>query len=185
MKNKYLARVLCIAVFYTLLMSNLIADTKSLYMQLEQQGIVHFSDLRSIEDEHIWKLLVISDQGEQLLYVYDQETNTQLSKYSPFGPLDSFIRHQLIEIENSKSPLLASVWHRGVHGEQFILLDPLNDKVLYSVTSSWPLDFKVCESGITITVTGDNDKEGIPLKETHHWYNSELTQISHRSDQLR
>lgn len=180
MKDRYLTHILFIIAFYTLLISNITADTKtkkSTYMQLSQEGIVHFSDLHSIDYE--WKLLVTSEKGVNYLSVFDKETNTLLSTYSHSGLFNSFIRHQLIEVVHSPSPLLASVWQRGVHGEQFMLLDPIKDKVLYSVTSSWPLDFKVCGPSIVIMITGDNGKEGIPLKETHYWNSTEDIQIYH------
>ncbi|MCK4743384.1 MAG: hypothetical protein KAT25_06165 [Sulfuriflexus sp.] len=153
------------------------AKSLATYQLLQQQGVEHFSEVRTEDNEYNWKLLIYRNKGEQFLSVFDQEKNKLVFEYSHQGPLDGYIHHQLIELDGYP-PLIASVWRRGVHGEQFILLDPLNRKILYKLTSAWPLSVQECRQSIAITLSGVTDKEGNPIQETHYWHSPDLIEIS-------
>lgn len=153
--------------------------TKSLktYTQLRQQGVEYFSDVPTVSGEYDWALLVFANKGEQFLSVFDRQTNKPVFQYSHQGALDAFMRLQVIESESYGLPLIASVWRRGVHGEQFILLDPVNREILYRLTSAWPLHIQACHQGIAITLT-DTGTEGSPIHETHLWYGPDNIHIN-------
>ena len=164
---------------FTLQFSNALAnsDVQSLYAKLLQQSIEYFSDAHTEDSEYEWKLLIHSNKGEQFLSVFDQETNNLVFQYSHQGPMDSFIHQQMLSLEGYP-PMIASTWRRGVHGEQFVLLDPLNKKILYKLTSAWPLSFQECNQSIAITLSGYTDVEGNPILETHYWHSPDYIEIN-------
>lgn len=152
------------------------AGVDLLYTKLQQQGVVYFSEVRADSDKYDWKMLVHRNKGGHYLSVFDQESNKLVFQYSHQGPLDGFVYHKIIDW-NGYPPLIASVWRRGAHGEQFILLDPLNKKILYQITSTWPLSAYVCNKSIAITVSRDTDAQGNPVLETHNWHSPEYVEI--------
>lgn len=152
-------------------------QSQTRYDSLKQQGVEYFSDINTADYKFHWNLLIYTHEGEQQLSVFDANTDILIFQYVPLsGPLDRFIRQQLIE-RDSDIPLIASVWQRGAHGEQFVLLDPVNNRTLYQITSSWPLSVQVCNESIAITVTGDSNSEGIPAQQTHYWYSPDSVDI--------
>lgn len=174
MKHTYFYLILSL----TLQLSNASAnpDVQSLYAKLQQQGVEYFADARTEDGEYDWKLLIHSSKGEHFLSVFDQETNKLIFQYSHQGPMDGFIHQQMLSLEGYP-PMIASVWRRGVHGEQFILLDPLNKKILYKLTSAWPLSVQECNQNIAITLSGYTDAEGNPIQETHYWHSPDYIEI--------
>lgn len=147
------------------------------YTQLNNQGIVYFAEVFAGDDEFNWKLLVYTIEGEQILSIFDGDSGQMIHRYSHTDLSDGLEQIQLIELDQF-TPLVASVWRRGVHGEQFVLSDPLKNRVLYHLTSSWPISFEACDQSIMITVTGNSDSEGIPIEETHAWYGPDNIKIS-------
>ncbi len=152
-------------------------DVQSMYTKLQQQGVKYFTDIHTEDGEYDWKLLIHSNKGTQFLSIFDKETNKLVFQYSLQGPMDGFIYKLVLDWEGYP-PMIASVWRRGVHGEQFVLLDPLNQKVLYKLTSAWPLSIQECGRSLAITLSGQTDTEGNPIQETHYWHSPDLIEIT-------
>ena len=95
------------------------------------------------------------------------KNDTLIYEYSQISFNDIFNRFEWIDL-NTKSPLIATVWQRGVHGEKFVLLDPLHQKVMYEITSSWPLHFSMCDMYLAIGIANDVDSQGNGTFEIHY-----------------
>ncbi len=148
----------------------------SLYQKLQQQGVVYFQKADLPEKE--WQVLVSHHRGQNILSVYNEDDRQLLYQYTSASPTDTFIRLQWVELKGSE-PLLATVWQRGVHGEQFILLDPAEKKLLYRLASSWPLDFIACKQSIAVTIMKEGETVDTPFQETHVWHQSGSVEIKH------
>ncbi len=147
--------------------------SKQLFSLLEQHGVDYVRTVESGDGKYEWQLVVHHHQGELRLSVFDQVTRALIYQYAELDQSDRFIQEELVALPYYSSPLIVTIWKRGVHGEQLILLDPLKKDVLYHVTSAWPLTTSVCDDRILITVSTHTDDAGEPVEETHHWYGSE------------
>ncbi|MCK4841848.1 MAG: hypothetical protein KAT04_08190 [Methylococcales bacterium] len=168
-----------ISLLFLLQLSSLSAspiDTQSLYAKLQQQGVEYSTEVHTKDNEYAWNLLIHRNKTEQFLSVFDQESNELIFQYSHQNPMNGFIHQQMVIWMST--PLIASVWHKGVHGEQFVLLDPLNQEVIYKLTSAWPLSVQQCSQSIAITVSDDTDAEGNPVQKTVYWYNPDHIEVS-------
>jgi len=152
------------------------ADDRALLSKLNGQQVEYFQNLKvfnpSSEDEAeylYWGILVYRKSPvEQVLSVFKQ--GKQIYRYSRVEFLDHFVHLQVVEMDGYAQPLIASVWTRGVHGEQFILVDPIEKKIVYEQSSSWPISFEVNHQEMIIHfTTDDNDSEGAPIEKTDHW----------------
>lgn len=146
----------------------------SLRKHLQQQGVVYFQNAALAERD--WDVLVSHNRKGNTLLVYDNDSRKQVYQYTLAAPTDTFVRLQWVEL-NGFEPLLATVWQRGVHGEQFILLDPGEKKQLYRLTSGWPLSFSACKEGIAVTIMKEGETVDTPLQQTHIWHNSYSVEI--------
>lgn len=92
-------------------------DTQSLYNQLREHSVHQLLSLQSHDQNHEWDVLITSHKGEHTLSILNKDDKELLYTYSQSGMDDSFERLALVQVEGF-TPLIASVWCRGVHGEQ-------------------------------------------------------------------
>ena len=169
-------RIVLIFFSLVLFVVNVTAEETALSLRkhLQQQGVVYFQHADLAERD--WDVLISHNRKGNTLLVYDNESRKQVYQYTLAAPTDTFIRLQWVEL-NGFEPLLATVWQRGVHGEQFILLDPAEKKQRYHLTSSWPLSFNACKEGIAVTIMKEGETVDTPLRQTHIWHNSYSVEI--------
>lgn len=137
---------------------------------LELKGVDYLRSVELGDGEHKWKLIAHRYQGEVRFSVFDQDRSELIFHHAEPDISNRFIREAIAELPQYPSPLIVSTWQRGVHGEQFILIDLLKGTVIYRVTSAWPLTTKICDDRILITISTHTDDEGMPVEEIHHWY---------------
>ncbi len=169
-------RIILLFFSLPLLAVNVMAEENALSLRqhLQQQGVLYFQHAALAEKD--WDVLVSQHREGNTILLYDNDKRKPVYQFTLAAPTDTFIRLQWLEL-NGFEPLLATVWQRGVHGEQFILLDPSEQKQLYRLTSSWPLRFSACKEGIAVTIMKEGETADAPLQETHIWHNPDSIEI--------
>ena len=127
--------------------TNAALTTEKVIRQVENAGILLMQTVPFDADDQ--KVMVYRKGITDHLILYQQSKSENIIlNYQQAGLSDGFIRLKWIQIKQQW--LLATIWQRGVHGEQLHLFDPHNGKQLYQLSSGWPIQLGVCNDNLII-----------------------------------
>ena len=129
------------------------------------KNIQYFGTLGdAIDGETKWKALAYTQNDKAFLALFKEDVLVYTYAHA-------FSWHHFIKatrfMPKEDTTWVASTWKNGVHGEAFVLLDPLHQKVLYSVSSTWQTEVCLLEKTIAVGIIDGTDKEGKPLAKIH------------------
>ena len=148
-----------------------------IYKQIESLGVKHYQEIRDTLDGE-WDLLFFETAEQKTLKVYSGIDKKFL--FEDVSPSNRFIKAEGIELKNSKSPLLLTLWTRGVHAYEIKIYDPKKANktkqipLLFNQTSDFMIDWMVQDKVLHITVDlGEVDsKTGQRKRKVIQWAGS-------------